>query len=252
MSIKLGGSKSKTTESKSSTSNSTTMPIVPEWGASLTQSAAGRIGELLGQEPQSFVAPANGLQELAGAGAGRLGQGASLYGEAGDLVRGVGQRGAAANVYEAQQAGPASKAMAGSLLDNLDSYMSPYRRDVVDAALADFDFGAGQTRAQLDLDLAGSGAFGGSGSALTRSAISPAVTISLIPVSRVRPKIAPRAFGSQYGAPRPVNAGTRYTPQASPVCSAIASVSRAWLISLMPSRSHCTAAPATKMLPSTA
>jgi hypothetical protein len=55
------------------------------------------------------------------------------------------------------------------VLDNLGAYMSPYGRDVVDAALADYDFGAGQTRAQQDLDLAGAGAFGGSGAALTRS-----------------------------------------------------------------------------------
>jgi hypothetical protein len=62
------------------------------------------------------------------------------------------------------------------VLENLDAYMSPYRRDVVDAALADFDHGAGQTRAQQDLDLAGSGAFGGSGSALTRSMTEDALT----------------------------------------------------------------------------
>ena len=30
-----------------------------------------------------------------------------------------------------------------------------------------------------------------------------------------QPKIAPRAYGSQYGAPRPVNAGTTYTPLVS-------------------------------------
>lgn len=47
--------------------------------------------------------------------------------------------------------------------------MSPYTRDVVDAALADYDYGAGKTRAQQSLDLAGGGAWGGSGAALTRS-----------------------------------------------------------------------------------
>jgi hypothetical protein len=47
--------------------------------------------------------------------------------------------------------------------------MSPYTRDVVDASLADYDYGAGQTRAQQALDLAKAGAFGGSGAALTRS-----------------------------------------------------------------------------------
>lgn len=56
-----------------------------------------------------------------------------------------------------------------SLLDGLDKYMSPYTQQVVDASLADFDYGAGQTRAQQDLDMARSGAFGGSGAAITRS-----------------------------------------------------------------------------------
>ena len=34
-------------------------------------------------------------------------------------------------------------------------------------------------------------------------------TISATPESRVKPRIAPRACGSQYGAPKPVKAGTR-------------------------------------------
>jgi hypothetical protein len=58
----------------------------------------------------------------------------------------------------------------------LDRYMSPYTGAVVDAALADYDFGAGRTRAQQALDLAGAGAFGGSGAALTRSMTEDALT----------------------------------------------------------------------------
>ncbi len=38
---------------------------------------------------------------------------------------------------------------------------------------------------------------------------SAAVTISPMPLSRVSPRMAPRACGSQCGAPSPVNAGTR-------------------------------------------
>ena len=41
----------------------------------------------------------------------------------------------------------ASTYSASSLLDGLDRYMSPYTGQVVDAALADYDYGAGQTRA---------------------------------------------------------------------------------------------------------
>ncbi|MNP54062.1 hypothetical protein D3C76_1485890 [compost metagenome] len=55
---------------------------------------------------------------------------------------------------------------------------------------------------------------------------------------RVRPKIAPRAYGSQYGAPRPVNAGTTYTPLVSFTLVAKYSESNASLINFISSRSH--------------
>ena len=71
-------------------------------------------------------------------------------------------------------------------------------------------------------------------------------------VPRVSPTIVPRAYGSQYGAPRPTNAGTKYTPPVSGTDSASRSVSAAFAISPRPSRSHCTAAPAMNTLPSSA
>jgi hypothetical protein len=63
----------------------------------------------------------------------------------------------------------ASTYSAGSLLEGLGKYMSPYTGQVVDAALDDYDFGAGQTRSNQALDEARSGAFGGSGAAIGRS-----------------------------------------------------------------------------------
>jgi hypothetical protein len=63
----------------------------------------------------------------------------------------------------------ASTYSASSLLDGLEKYMSPYTGQVVDAALADYDYGAGQTRANQALDEARSGAFGGSGAQIGRS-----------------------------------------------------------------------------------
>lgn len=47
--------------------------------------------------------------------------------------------------------------------------LNPYRDQVTNAAMADFDADAGRTRATQDLALAGQGAFGGSGAALTKS-----------------------------------------------------------------------------------
>jgi hypothetical protein len=194
MSLKIGGSKSKTTNTSNSTSSSTTTPIVPEWATSLTQGIAGRVGEVNGLDPYSLVAPVNDLQSRAAAGAAGLTGSSWNFDGAADLMRGAAGREAntyaptfgaaegyqaaqgAASSYDGARLGPATNAQSQSLLDNLDAYMSPYRRDVVNSALADYDFGAGQTRAQQDLDLAGAGAFGGSGAALTRSMTEDALT----------------------------------------------------------------------------
>ena len=71
-------------------------------------------------------------------------------------------------------------------------------------------------------------------------------------VARVSPMISPRADGSQSGAPRPVSAGTNTTPPESGTPAASCSVSPAEATRPSPSRSHCTAAPVTKIAPSRA
>ena len=57
---------------------------------------------------------------------------------------------------------------------------------------------------------------------------------------------------SQYGAPSPTNAGTRYTPPVSVTDSARRWLSAAVRITPSPSRSHWMAAPAMNTLPSSA
>jgi hypothetical protein len=69
---------------------------------------------------------------------------------------------------------------------------------------------------------------------------------------RVRPTIVPRASGFQYGAPRPVKAGTNITPPLSGTLSASLPTSPLAVIARSPSRSHCTTAPPMKTLPSVA
>ena len=69
---------------------------------------------------------------------------------------------------------------------------------------------------------------------------------------RVIPTIVPRAYGSQYGEPRPVSAGTKYTPPVSGTLCARACVSDACEMIPSPSRSHWIAAPVTKIEPSIA
>ncbi len=69
---------------------------------------------------------------------------------------------------------------------------------------------------------------------------------------RVRPTIAPRASLRQYGANRPENAGTKYTPPLSSTVIASSSTSGAALMSFRLSRSHCTRAPVIAIEPSSA
>ncbi|WP_372785016.1 hypothetical protein [Phenylobacterium sp.] len=152
MSLKIGGSKSNSSGTSNTQINSTTMPVVPDWASNLTQSVAGRVGGLVGQDPQSQVAPVNPLQTAAGANAGVLSGSPWNFDGALDLYRGVANR------------------QAPSISANIGQFMDPYLNGVVNATSADLDASDGKVRAQQALDLAGSGAFGGSGAALTQSA----------------------------------------------------------------------------------
>lgn len=152
MSLKIGGSKTNTSSSSNTTTNSTTTPNVPDWASNLTQNVAGRVGGLVGADPQSLVAPANSLQTLGGANAANLSGSPWNYDAAADLTRGV-----------AQSDTP-------SIAGNIGQFMDPYLRSVVNATSADLDANDGRVRAQQALNLAGSGAFGGSGAALAQSA----------------------------------------------------------------------------------
>jgi hypothetical protein len=71
-------------------------------------------------------------------------------------------------------------------------------------------------------------------------------------VPRVIPRRVPLASGSHHGEPRPVNAGTSTAPPLSSTERASVSISAASAMTPRPSRSHCTAAPVTKMAPSRA
>src|SRR6185437_2117419 len=152
MSLKIGGSKTNTSSSSNTTTNSTTTPNVPDWASSLTQNIAGQVGGLVGANPQSLVAPVNSLQTLAGANATNLSGLPWDYDAAEQLT------GAVANTDTPSIAG------------NIGQFMSPYLKQVVGATSADLDASDAKVRAQQALDLAGSGAFGGSGAALTQSA----------------------------------------------------------------------------------
>jgi hypothetical protein len=156
--------------SDTKTYDSTTTPQIPDWLQTTAFDLNNRLTSLGAVDPASYVASAHPLERQAEAAlAGLTGQG-PVYDEAMDLTRKV----AGADWMDAYMSAPSPRvgpqSIAGaSLLESLDSYVSPYLRQVISSTLADFDFGAGQTRAQQGLDLMRSGAFGGSGAALTRS-----------------------------------------------------------------------------------
>jgi hypothetical protein len=171
----------KTKSSSQSTSTVTRTPTNPEWVTSGLEGLGGKIMGLANENPRRFVAGASPLQTRAFVDAAKLTT-SPRYNQAGDIFNRVA--GAGANTYDPSQgqatrAGPvadweaqgydATTYNASSLLEGLDKYMSPYTNDVVNTALADYDYGAGETRATQALDEARSGAFGGSGAAITRA-----------------------------------------------------------------------------------
>ena len=174
--------KTKTTSS----STQTRTPNNPTWVTEGLAGVGGALQGLMTMDPKSFVAGPSALQTKAFDAAGGL-KLSDDYGRARGIFNDVA--GAGANTYDATgydsrgydatklgdaigydpTSAQAVTYNASSLLEGLDKYMSPYTGQVVDAALTDFDFGAGQTRANQALEEARSGAFGGSGAAIGRS-----------------------------------------------------------------------------------
>jgi hypothetical protein len=163
--LSFSGNKSKTTTTSNGTFSTTRTPTLPGWATSLTEGAAGRVESLLGRNPAADVASSHPLQNEAAHRAADLGGYEGIYGQAVDFTRAAADGGWAKPFQEA----PTPFASGGKAYDYTDRYLNPYLSQVVDATAADLDAHAGRTRARQDLELAGAGAFGGSGAALTRS-----------------------------------------------------------------------------------
>ncbi len=151
----LSGSaqKSKTTTDTTNSFTNTTTRNVPQWGSDLVEKGAARVGELFNLDPGGQVAPTNAL----------------LTGAAGSAAGLSGSGVADTSWLNPYMAADTPFASGGKAYDYVGRYLNPYLSEVVDASAADMDAQAGTVRAQQALDLAGSGAFGGSGAALTQS-----------------------------------------------------------------------------------
>ncbi len=152
-SLSGNASKSKTTTNSVTNSSGTTTPIVPQWGEDLVRKGAERVGSLFDQDPQARVAPTNPLMDQAAKAADRLPTGG----------------GAETDGLKPFMEADTPFSSGGKAHNSINAYLNPYLKEVVDSSAADLDSNAGQVRAQQALELAGSGAFGGSGAALARS-----------------------------------------------------------------------------------
>jgi hypothetical protein len=133
-----------------------TTPTNPEWVTTGIQGLAGDIGKTFdGIDPKTLVGGANPLQTLAGDTASHFENPAS-FGQAQNFLIG------------AAGAGP-QKVVGADASNYIDRFKDAGLKDYLDASLGDYDFGAGQTRAQNKLALAGDTTFGGSSGALQTS-----------------------------------------------------------------------------------
>lgn len=158
--------KKKTKTSATETSRTVTTPTRPDWVDAQARGLNEALTELGRRDPAASVAPVSDLERRASEGAAGLGVGAG-WGAGGTDWAGWGRN--TAGPPGATLAGRGEVPQAASVLDNLSAYMTPFRDQVLNAAMDDYDAEAGRRRAAQDLDLAGQGAFGGSGAALTRS-----------------------------------------------------------------------------------
>jgi hypothetical protein len=160
---------SQSTSTSNQTTHNVATPTNPDWVTQPVQSLAGQIGNLSNLDPYSLVAGPNALQtQAAGTLSGLSANNNPAYSSASGLFQ------ALMNTSTPQTT--AVTGTASSLLPNLQSYISPYLNSVVNSALADYDFGAGQTRAQNQLALANDDTFGGSGGAIQTAMSNDAIT----------------------------------------------------------------------------
>ena len=153
----MGWSDKKQTTTSNSTSNmsgtSTTTPNVPDWLQVPAQGLTSKFGDIAGT-PAGFFAPqTTDLQQQAWTGAQNM-QTDPSYSAARGILTGMSDF-SPTNIT-------ADKITGQSLLTGLDQYYNPFKDQVLNPALADFDYQAGQTRAGQAAQAAAGKAFQGS------------------------------------------------------------------------------------------
>lgn len=138
-------SSKKTKSSSTDTKNTTIKNEVPDWIQNPQMQVAGNIQGILNQGANAFAPQTSGLQQQAFDAAGGLNTSGNAFQGALDALGGVGD------------------ITAASLLDGgLDRYYNPFKDQVLNPVLTDYDVGAGKTRAAQAADAARNKAFQGS------------------------------------------------------------------------------------------
>lgn len=145
--------KTRTKTTENAQQQATFTPNNPAFVQPAIENLSTKISETFGAADPSKLAPGpTNLQTQALGGAAGLGRPA-VFGDAQTAIqRGLG-------------GGPQSVERV-NIADSISGFMNPYLKDVVDTSLADFDFGAGMSRAQGQLARAGDETFGGSSGSL--------------------------------------------------------------------------------------
>lgn len=169
--------KKKVKTSATETSRTVTTPTRPDWVDAQAKGLNDALTDLGRADPAASVAPLSDLERRASEGAAGLGLGGGWNAGSTDWANwgrptaatSPAPAAAAPDLSGARLEGRGEVPQAASVLDNLSAYMTPFRDQVLAAAMGDYDAEAGRRRAAQDLEMAGQGAFGGSGAALTRS-----------------------------------------------------------------------------------
>lgn len=147
----LSSKKSTTNQTTTNNSTATTTPNVPDWLLQPAQTVAGGLSKLLATNPSSFGPTESALQQQATTSAGNLTTSPYLD-QAASQVNGI------------------APVQGQSLLDGLDKYYTPFKDQVLNPVLTDYDHQSGIVRAGQAAKEAASGSFRGSRSGIAEGA----------------------------------------------------------------------------------
>jgi hypothetical protein len=153
--------KQSTNSTQTTNLSGTARAYAPDWITTAAQGATKAVTDAAGHDPLSYTPDANALLTQAGAQAGGLTGTPWNYSGAEDLTNGVAHANAPQTAYVD------SSKMIGK-------FLNPYLDSVVNATSADLDHSDNIARQQSEL--ADPSAFGGSGIALTKSAMEDALS----------------------------------------------------------------------------